>query len=71
MFTVVEDGEELFEDRGVSLFLVAVAGTMPRMDLTRTVAALIMRSASEMDGAEQCPGYNLPTAVVIPRVSLM
>ena len=47
-------------------FWVAVAGTVPCMDLTRLVAALIVRSSSEMDGAEQCVGYNFPTVVMIP-----
>ena len=46
-------------------FLVDVTGTMSCMDLTRSDAALIVRSASEMDSAEHCAGYNLPTAVVI------
>ena len=47
-------------------FLVTVTGTVPCMDLTRLAAALIIRSSSEIDGVEQCDGYNFPTAVVIP-----
>ena len=48
-------------------FWMAIAGTVPRMDLTRSVAALIVRSALEMEGAV----YNFPTAFVMPLVSHM
>ena len=43
----------------------AVAGTVPRINLTKSVAALTV-SDLEMDGADQCAGYNLSTAVVKP-----
>ena len=47
-------------------FLAAVARTVPCVDSARLVAALTIISASDMDGAEQCTGYNFPTAVVNP-----
>ena len=46
-------------------FLVAVAGTVPCVNSTRSDAALIVRSGSAMNGADQCAGYNFPTALVI------
>ena len=52
-------------------FFVAVVGTVPLMDLRRSAAALIVRSASDIAGALQCAGYIFSTAVVMSWLSHM
>ena len=48
------------------MFFGGYCGTVPRIDLTRSVAALTVRFVLEMDGVDQYAGYNLPTVVVKP-----
>ena len=55
-FAVLEDGKEFLEDLGVLSFFVANMGTVTFIVLMRSVAALIVRSASEIAGALQCAG---------------
>ena len=40
-------------------FVVAVTGTGSSMDLRKSVAAMIVRSASKMAGVEKCANYRI------------
>ena len=61
-FAVIEDGGDIYEKLGLLLFFGGFCRTVSGIDSTRLVAALTARSASEMDGVEQCARYNFPTA---------
>ena len=47
-------------------FLMAGLGTVPCLNSTRLAAALTIRASLEMNDAEPCARYNLPTALVKP-----
>ena len=49
-------------------FVAAVARTVPCIDPTRFVAALTVRSASEMNEVEQCTRYTFPMVWLKPQV---